>query len=81
MHARITDMRAQGGNRAELDPLGHPGKRHGGVSGKGLGEDARRYALRFAPKLLKSRRIGANHAGVGCKPAANLRGLGLQLSY
>jgi putative protease len=47
---------------------------------EGVGWDARRYALRFAPKLLKSRRKGANHAGVGCKPSANLRGIGLQLS-
>ena len=38
----------------------------------GLGEDARRYAPRFALKLLKSRRKGANHVGVGCKPGANL---------
>jgi hypothetical protein len=48
---------------------------------EGLGEDARRYALRFAPKLLKSRRKGANHAGLGCKPSANLKGLGLHLSH
>ena len=52
----------------------------GGIR-EGLGDDVRRYALRFAPKLLKSRRKGANHAGVGCKPGANLKGLGLQLSH
>jgi hypothetical protein len=52
MHARIAGMRAQRGNRAALDPLGHPGKRHGRYPGRG-GDDARRYALRFAPKLLK----------------------------
>jgi len=73
MHTRIAGMRAQRGNRAELDPLGHPGKRHGGYPG--------RVALRFAPKLLKSRRKGANHAGAGCKPSANLKGLGLHLSH
>jgi len=48
---------------------------------EGLGWDARRYALRFAPKLLKSRRKSANHAGAGCKPDANLRGLSLHLSH
>ena len=40
VHARIAGMRAQRGNRAELDPLGHPGKRHGGYPGRvgrGLG--------------------------------------------
>jgi hypothetical protein len=73
MHARIVGMRAQRGNRAELDPLGHPGKRHGGYPGRG--------ALRFALKLLKSRRKGANHAGAGCKPSANLSGPGLHLSH
>jgi hypothetical protein len=34
MHARIAGMWAQRGNRAELDPLGHPGKRHGGYPGR-----------------------------------------------
>jgi hypothetical protein len=34
MHARIAGMRAQRCNRAELDPLGHPGKRHGGYPGR-----------------------------------------------
>jgi len=48
---------------------------------EGVGDDARRYAPRFAPKLLKSRRKSANHAGAGCKPGANLRGLGLHLSH
>ncbi len=40
MHARIAGMRAQRGSGAELDPLGHPGKRHGGYPGRvgrGLG--------------------------------------------
>jgi hypothetical protein len=32
MHARIAVMRAQRCDRAELDPLGHPGKPPGGVS-------------------------------------------------
>jgi hypothetical protein len=48
---------------------------------EGLGEDARRYGLRFAPKLLKSRLKGANLVGVGCKPSANLGGLGLHLNH
>ena len=33
LHARIAGLRAQRGNRAELDPLGHPGKRHGRYPG------------------------------------------------
>ena len=53
----------------------------GGVGFRECLADGRRYALRFALKLLKSRRKGANHAGVGCKPGANLRGLGLHLSH
>ena len=72
-HARIAGLRAQGGNRAELDPLGHPGKRHGRYPG--------RVGRRFAPKLLKSRRMGANHAGLGCNPSANLKALGLHPSH
>ena len=52
----------------------------GGIR-EGVGDDARRYAPRFAPKLLKSRRKSANHAGAGCKPSANLKGLGLHLSH
>jgi hypothetical protein len=51
----------------------------GGIR-EGLGGDARRYGLRFAPKLLKSRRKGANPARAECKPGANLRGLSLHLS-
>ena len=46
-----------------------------------LGVGLQRYAPGFALKLLKSRRKGANHAGVGCKLGANLRGLGLHLSH
>ena len=53
----------------------------GGVGFRECLADGRRYAPRFAPKLLKSRRKGANHAGAGCKPSANLRGLGLHLSH
>ncbi len=53
MHARITGMRAQRGNSTELDPLGHPGKRHGGVSGKGWAKVCR-SAAEITPK--------------GCKP-------------
>jgi hypothetical protein len=37
MHARIAGVRAQQCDRAEMDPLGHPGKRH--------------YAIRFAGGL------------------------------
>jgi hypothetical protein len=48
---------------------------------RGIVSDARRDAPRFALKLLKSCRKGANHAGLGCKPSANLRGLGLHLSH
>ena len=46
-----------------------------------LGVGLQRYAPGFAPKPLKSRRKGANHVGGGCKPSANLSGLGLHLSH
>jgi hypothetical protein len=53
----------------------------GGTLRNGVEAVMRRYALHFALKLQESHRKGTNHAGVGCKPSANLMGLSLHLTY